>query len=235
MNKTSIKKFINTPFSIKCSVIENGPGVWNSTKIEIYRNDILIGEYIRNYSNYAELTFYPFKKDNEWYALYSAEYTTTQVMKLHEDRIEDWCGGTRNLNGFCPVEIYVPHYITSIHNYMSNEQKVDFESYYIDCDYTESEFQSELLGPDFSKDEYMNFGFMCGCVWGDDSSWKIRYVDLSKISEKQLIISEKFGYWPMPKNLTLKQCINMDCWEPNHQWISLTKEEHINLESSEYE
>jgi hypothetical protein len=28
-----------------------------------------------------------------------------------------------------------------------------------------------------------SFGFVAGCIWGDDSSWKIRYLDLSRASD----------------------------------------------------
>ena len=87
-----VKHYEQTPFSVSTEQVQNSPGTWNSTKVSIFRDDKLIGEYLRNYSNYGIETFYPFKIDNEWYALYSADYTATRVMKLHEDRIEDWCG-----------------------------------------------------------------------------------------------------------------------------------------------
>ena len=64
-------------------------------------------------------------------------------------------------------------------------------------------------------------------------SIKIRYIDLSKISDKILNITEKFGYWEMPSDLSLKKCISMDDWEPGHDWIILTKAEHINLVTNE--
>jgi hypothetical protein len=102
--------------------------------------------------------------------------------------------------------------------------------YYPDCDYTDKEFQDELNGPEFGSLNYCNFGFICGCVWGDDRSWKIRYVDLSQVSDKILTISDKFGYFEMPQNLNLKECIDMDSWEPDFQWIALTKMERFRLD-----
>lgn len=226
MEQTTIKKFLNTPFIIECSSIENEPGTWDSTKVSIYRDDILIGEYLRNYNNYGTLTFYPFKQGDDWYALYSASYTATRVMKLHNDRIEDWCGEEDNPYGFCPVEIYIPQYIHRLY-------KDEFDIFYTDADLTEEEIQEELDNPEFVKTEYCNFGFVCGCVWGDDSSWKIRYIDLDQIPNKVLSITEKFGYWEMPENLTLKQCINMKNWEPGCDWISLIRAENINLTTGE--
>lgn len=69
----------------------------------------------------------------------------------------------------------------------------------------------------FVPDEIINkeaagkMGFVAGCVWGDDSSWKIQYLDLSKVAEGILIRSGKFGYLEMPKNFNrLEECISMD-------------------------
>jgi len=38
------------------------------------------------------------------------------------------------------------------------------------------------------------FGFVCGCIWGDDSSWKIQFLDLSEISKGKLSRDDRFGY-----------------------------------------
>jgi hypothetical protein len=193
MKQTNVKKFAGTPFIIECSPVENRPGTWNSTKVSIYRDNILIGEYLRNYSNFGQQTFYPFKQGEDWYALYSASYTATRVMKLHSDRIEDWCGEENDANGFCPMEIYVPQYIQRLFKCGSSTHPDEFDIFYTDADLTEIEFQAELDNPEFVKTEYCNFGFLCGCIWGDDSSQKIRYIDLSQIPDKVLSITEKFG------------------------------------------
>jgi hypothetical protein len=227
------KSFPHTPFHITCEEVKNQPGTWNSTKVSIFRDDRLIGEYLRNYSNYGSKTFYPFQVDNEWYALYSANYTSLRVMKLHEDKIEDWCGEDAKPNGFCPVEIYVPRYLHAVHSMNINGRDEEYDSYYVDCDYIEEEFKEEVDSKDAASLQYCNFGFLCGCVWGDDTSWKIRYIDLSKIPNRILNITEKFGYWELPDNLTLRQCIRMDGWEPGHDWIRLYRAESINLVTDE--
>jgi len=247
MEQINYKAILGTPFRIETSTVQNSPGTWNSTKVSIYRDDsydvksnvyrkgILIGEYLRNYSSFAYETFYPFQVGEEWYALYSANYTATRVMKLYNDSIEDWCGEETHSNGFCPVEFYVPKYIETEHRYtdtVTNEEKT-YLIQYVDCDYSNEEFNVELNSPNFKKLEYCNFGFLSGCVWGDDSSWKLRYIDLSQIPNKELIISDKFGYWELPNELSLKKCIRMDGWAPDHSWICLTRAEHINLETNE--
>jgi len=247
MDQTHFKPIIGTPFRLEISTVQNKPGTWNSMKVSIYRDDAydiktnvyrrgtLIGEYLRNYSSYAFETFYPFMVENEWYALYSASYTATRVMKLHTDRIEDWCGEEAHSNGFCPVEFYVPKYVETAHTYKveGTEEESTYSVYYMDCDCTNEELRTEIESSEFLKSDYCDFAFLCGCVWGDDTSWKIRHIDLSQIPNKILSITEKFGYWEMPNNLKLQQCIRMDGWEPDHPWISLTRAEHINLTTDE--
>jgi len=48
---------------------------------------------------------------------------------------------------------------------------------------------------------YAEFGFLCGCVWGDDSSWKIRYIDFSDLENKVMKITERFGYFELSMGL----------------------------------
>jgi hypothetical protein len=39
-----------------------------------------------------------------------------------------------------------------------------------------------------------DFGFVWGCVWGDDSSWKVQYLDLSRVGAGELGRDDRFGY-----------------------------------------
>ncbi len=43
------------------------------------------------------------------------------------------------------------------------------------------------------------FGFVAGCVWGDDHSWKIEPIDLRRISEGKVERMGSLGYFEMPK------------------------------------
>lgn len=229
MEKRNFKSYTGTPFSVETTTIDNGDSAWESTKVSIFRDSNLIGEYIRNYRSFGILTFCPFEHNGQWYALYSAHYTSTRVMRLHDDKIEDWCGEEPSSTGFCPTEIYVPQYKCEKESFTSESGTSDVEIYLVD-----SEFDDELeFNKIQEKSYYTNFGFLCGCVWGDDSSWKIRFIDLSQISAKILTITEKFGYCEMPRNLTLKKCIDMNGWEPDQDWIKLTRSENFNLKTNE--
>ena len=229
MQQVITKRFSGTPFTVTCSQVENRPGTWNSTKVSIYKGETMIGEYLRNYSDAGQDTFYPFFQNGQWYALYSADYTALRVMKLHDEAIEDWCGDLRKENGFCPVEVYVPKYNTIHEAYMQGDQKHEFDYYTVDSDVTELEFIQESKLEGYRGTTYCDFALVCGCIWGDDHSWKIRHIDLSDIENKNLIISEKFGYWEMPSSLKLKQCVDMGGWEPDIPYMRLTKAETVSL------
>jgi hypothetical protein len=234
METLHTKKFVGTPFILTAENIPATNGSWDSMKVSIYRDENLIGEYIRNYSSYAPMTFYPFEMNGEWYALYSAHYTTTRVMKLHEDKIEDWCGEEPQSNGFCPVEYYIPRYNKSCESMTISGELRAFDIYQVDHEYTSPEaFVADWKTPEFVETKFCNFAFMCGCVWGDDTSWKLRYIELAGVPNKELLITEKFGYWELPTQSTLRQCINMSSWEPEHDWIELTRMEHFNLRTGE--
>jgi hypothetical protein len=53
------------------------------------------------------------------------------------------------------------------------------------------------------------YGFISGCFWGDDSSWKIQYLDLSEIEKRIIKREERFGYLELPSGLDLKGAINV--------------------------
>lgn len=47
----------------------------------------------------------------------------------------------------------------------------------------------------FDKEDMQGkFGFVCGCVWGDDNGWKIQFLDLSEIKQGKVIRDDRFGY-----------------------------------------
>jgi hypothetical protein len=172
-----------------------------------------IFSYHRNYSMMQ--TFEPFRQFNngEWhdYALISTMYTRFEVVDLEAKKIiaveayptvtqkmhdhwtkigyPEWCekepvGTERPGSGFCPVEFYVPDWRDrytdeSPYKYYENA-KGERRFYYDEKDLNSRAGQYAL---------YM------GCVWGDDSGgWKIRYIDLSRISEGVVTSDERYGY-----------------------------------------
>jgi hypothetical protein len=49
-------------------------------------------------------------------------------------------------------------------------------------------------------------GFVCGCVWGDDTSWKLQVLDLSRVSEGKFSRDDRLGYVELP-DMPLKDAI----------------------------
>lgn len=158
-----------------------GKGFWNTLEVSIFEKDWDTGEenkigmYVREYGSMYN-TFCPFVKDDKHYALYSSDYTKTEVMELPSCKkiAED------DSKGFCPVDFFVPN-------------------------------TYDHLGDPGEELQEGSFGFVAGCYWGDDSSWKIRYLDLSEIDKGIVKNEERFGYISMPcGDIRLKDIIDFD-------------------------
>jgi hypothetical protein len=243
-----------TPFSITTSQINNGKGFWDYQLIEIFEKTAKIGEYKRNYSSHGAATFAPFKVGDQWYALFSKNYTQVHVMSLPDcTEICEVVDTDAKGCGFCPAEIYVPRYrlqkSSRIWNTKHERQEKEengkkYVSYvpmpcepYEEIDYvtwTEEEWnnKSELddadREPELNEDgwtppvgdrqwkygavsdwQYSPFAFAAGCYWGDDTSWKIQYIDLSKLAEGVATRDSRFGYLEVPQELKLRDCVRL--------------------------
>jgi len=128
-----------------------------------------IGEYLRNYGCLYN-TWEPFEQDGKYFALCSPDYTSTAVMSLPECKII--ASEPPYYGGFCPTGFCVP-----------TEMKSHFES-----------DKPEPLPEDWRG----KFGFVCGCVWGDDCSWKIEFLDLSEITDGKITRDHRLGYAVLP-------------------------------------
>ena len=60
---------------------------------------------------------------------------------------------------------------------------------------------------DIPKEFEGNIGFVAGCVWGDDTSWKIQFLDLSKIEDGIFKRDDRFDYIELCSNDSLKDAI----------------------------
>jgi len=169
----------------------------STLKVEIYsvKEDLLqkIGEYHRDY-HLLHKTFHPFKHKDKYYALYSPHYKETRIMELPS--CNDYCAVEGK---FSPVEYYVPSYYD-----MYDAQKFNKE--------WNKQFE-EIAG---------TFGFISGCYWGDDTSWKIGYIDLTGLEEKIVKIDFRFGYIAQPISLTLSQCVDLSDFSPSDNDYSIT-------------
>jgi hypothetical protein len=150
-------------YSIKTSKIDNGKPYWNYTLCEIYKGEEKIGEYKRTYPSFAKETFFAFSFKGKDYALYSSNYTKIQLMSLpdcQEIPLKDEC--VEQTANFCPTELYIPAWSNTSYDYKGEPRNI----------------QSPITDLK-QKDEYTyeygysHLGLALGCIWGDDSSWKI--------------------------------------------------------------
>lgn len=199
--------------------VENRPGTWNSIRIGVFRveGDIKsqIGEYVRNYPTLFR-TFYHFSKNGKDFALYSPNYTATRVMELPSCR--DIGGEEPNSSGFCPTDYYVPSFVEKESVYVKgeiNRHRCNEPSAESLVPFEINGFRSYPVSPL----RYYPFGFVAGCVWGDDSSWKIQYLDLGEVEKGIIKREEKFGYIAIPNGLNLKQAIDLTdyLYDPNEE------------------
>lgn len=194
-------------------------GAWSVTECTVWDKTgggkIQIGRYQYDYHSCARDIFYPFKQDDQWYALYSTHYETIALMTLPDCKVVELTEESKkNLHGFCPVESWVlayKRYLYDLNNgtsafiYLSEDEMSD---------------QSNDDAADYGPIQYHSFAFVAGCVWGDDSSMKVNMLDLSRIKEGILKYVDYKGspwsYLELPRNLPLNKAIHIEVWDdPN--------------------
>jgi hypothetical protein len=193
--------------------VSNEPGCWDSQKVGIFENDKQIGEYIRNYHGHATQTFCPFMQKDKWFALYSKFYTGTSVMELPS--CKELASEPEDSFGFCPVDYYVPWMFDDQNEFWKEEHEVNGKKY---------PGHGDIAG---------TFGFVSGCIWGDDNGWKVEWLDLSKITEGILKREAKFGYLQLPRTLArLKDHIALDMgFERNQDTVEIARGMRFGLSS----
>jgi hypothetical protein len=164
--------------------------------IRIFQDDKQIGEYERLLPGGGVETFEPFEKGGRWYALYSADYTCTRVMSLPDCR--DLGGEEPSSEGFCPVELWVPRYreVSTIDHDSGSETtswSIEAEAEGFGEVYAGNKRFESRAGSWRSLDT----AFVAGCVWGDDSYWKLEVFDLSEADQGKILRHDRFGYLPL--------------------------------------
>lgn len=184
------------------------PGTWTAVHVEVLEQDRVVAEFDRNYAMLQ--TFEPFRQGGREYALISPNYTATSVMDLATGEVV--AAEEPNSFGFCPVGFYVPDWHDVYGQRHSYPGTLTWSSDY------------EWLTGDF--------GFVWGCVWGDDSSWKLQYLDLSGITEGVLRRDDRFGYVKLATNTKLeaREVIRVQQWQ-GHRQVEFAVEESFDLQT----
>lgn len=205
--------------------VSKGTG-WPQLTVKVFRiedaGDVQVAEYDRNYSMMK--TFEPFaqKQEGGWhdYALISTDYMSLAVLDLEsgeiiakeqpkiatkeiEERTKGFIKEGDPMEGFCPTEFYVPSWWEE----------------YDESDLPEATMKANPEGSKLAEfaiemfEEMKNFegqwGVYSGCMWGDDHSMKLRYVDLSRITEGIVTTDDRFGYLELPNKGNLQDHIDI--------------------------
>lgn len=226
---------IRKKYSVEAKTVKSRPGCWDTLEVLVFLNEKegkkQIGSYNRNYHCMYN-TFVPFTQNGKDFALYSPEYTRTRIMALPS--CKDIGGEEPDSEGFCPVDFFVPIYRKAKCRFKlpKDEKECEEEVWLIEDDcFNEKELKDLCeIEPVTSCD----FGFIAGCVWGDDLTWKIQYLDLSKASEGILERDERFGYIHLPEKIMLKDTIDMRDWEPKHPLIRIAHASFWHMDENKF-
>lgn len=169
-----------------------------------------VGAFIFNYHHGLDAIIKPFQIGEDWYITYSTSYTKIAVARLTDkfEHIDSDIGGE---GGFCPTEVVIPFKLSW------RDEKHDR---------TEVEYRWALPknDPDYDfeyETGYADFGFYAGCVWGDDHTMKLRYLDFSKLAtERKLQVSAPFGYHELPRVGKLIDHINLEHLDEDVLYLS---------------
>lgn len=147
---------------------------WETSIVQVMRQVEGRSERVCGYErDYRMLqTFEPFRQGSRKLALISRTYTATAVLDLATgDVIAEEPTAP---DGFCPVGFYVPDW-WDVHSGRTFPGGFGWRP---------------------NDDEWTSgdFGFVWGCVWGGDCSWKVQHLDLREVQRGIIRRDERFGY-----------------------------------------
>ena len=203
--------------------VSYGPGTSNGIRVGVFRvvdtRKELVGEYVRNYPSLFD-TFFPFESAGQELALYSPDYTTTRILRLPD--CVDIGGEEPSSNGFCPVDFLVPTYadmesVTDteppfrfrVNNPSDETLKPTHRTWQYSDPATGEGRTRSSTSRQVAPVQYYPFGFVAGCIWADDSTWKVQFLDLSRASQGVIGRDERFGYLELPEGVGLRQAVDM--------------------------
>jgi hypothetical protein len=178
-------------YTARATELVTPPGTWTTVHVEVLDGERVIAEYDRNYRMLQ--TFEAFRQGDRTFALISTHYTATAVLDLQTGEVI--AAEEPASNGFCPVGFYVPDW-WDLHDGTKLPGSMHWR-------------------PDDDQWPIGDFGFVWGCIWGDDSSWKVQYLDLTCIQDGVIGRDERFGYLKLATHPKLdpRDFIRCSSWE----------------------
>ncbi|MCC6747482.1 MAG: hypothetical protein IT371_07480 [Deltaproteobacteria bacterium] len=190
-------------FAVKVAGRPGPPGCWNTSLVEVFRRDPSSRAlerrcaYERNHTMFQ--TFEPFRQGDRELALISRDYTRTAVLDLASGEViaeepPTPEGEAGSAAPFCPAGFYVPDW-WDVHD---GSVRPGSEYWTKDHEWPTGEF-----------------GFVWGCVWGDDSSWKVQHLDLTRVQQGVLRRDARFGYLELATRGFASPCLDQDNRAPS--------------------
>ena len=188
----------------------NKPGHWETVHVEVLDGDKVVAAYDRNYRMLQ--TFEPFRQGDRVFAMVAPDYTASSVLDLQTGQII--AAEEPGPAGFCPVGFYVPDW-WDVHEGRTLPGSMHWNA-------------------DHEWPSRGDFGFVWGCLWGDDSSWKVQHLDLSEIQQGRIRREERFGYLRLATRPDLigKEFIRVWSWEGKRR-VEFAVEETYDLDSGQ--
>jgi hypothetical protein len=189
------------------------PHLWTKVRVEIVDGEHVVATYDRNYGMLD--TFEPFRQGDRNFALIAPDYTASSVISLESGEII--ASEEPNSVGFCPVGFYVPDWWDvhpSVRPHVLEGHPPDEPFLRPGTLSWRNEYEWPSRG---------DFGFVWGCVWGDDSSWKVQYLDLSDIQQGVIRREERFGYLKLATHEKLIGPDFIRVWGPRHVEFAVEK------------
>ncbi len=211
-------------FRASAENVPSEPGTWKTSVVSVFDGETLIGKYERNHAGWAEETFDPFEWEGAWYALYSPDYTTTRVMSLPNCR--DIGGEEPDGSGFCPVEFFVP-WVRAKTVRLKGKSYESLE--FCNDQRWPTDPAAEVTEAPWSS---IDTGFVAGCIWGDDYSWKLQCIDMAEAAKGRVVRTERFGFVELAPKLSLRDSLRFDAGRADQPWmVHLIRQEARDLAS----
>jgi hypothetical protein len=176
-------------FTTRTTVIETQEGYMNHLRVDVVNEQgVLVTSYERNHAALYR-TFEPFRQRDRMLALVASDYTAMSVIDLATGEVI--ASEKPHPMGFCPTGFYVPDW-WDVHDGSILPGSTNWHAAY-------ERPQGEV-------------GFVWGCIWGDDTSWKVQLLDLSRVQEGVLVREERFGYLPLATHPKLDPKDFIECY-----------------------
>ena len=197
----SLRSYHQPEYEIREERLKKG---WGHSILHVLRNDDEVFSYERTYPGFGKSTCVPFPQydfvDHQWhdYLLFSEEYVRASALNLETKKRADEPypidddGKEHPGFGFCPTGFKVfsmmEEYVCADKDETKRDESIAFWNKTIDDYPDNASFALEYSGV---------FALESGCVWGDDTSDKLRYIDTSRIRDGILRTDERYGYFEL--------------------------------------